>query len=575
MATVYFIGGLDGQLGNPFLNLASAFVVFSAAVFFLYTLFVLFPHKSRLGLLVWFLILLVLLTEIVLGLVPPAARDELTHHLALPKLYVKSGKIFEVPFAPYSYYPMLLDMLYIPFVKWGWDSVPKLIHGLFGFFTGLLIYAYLTRRLHPVYGLLGLLSFVSTPIVLKLGNLAYVDLGMTFFATASLLCLLRWVEDLPARRWLILSGLSAGFCVATKPNGFLVFLLLSLFIIFIVARKSQERFRAPGGWAAVFILLALVPFTPWLVKNMFQTGNPLFPFFGDLFRATAGSGALLRNVIGTGGLGIFTEREMLYGENGWEIATLPFRIFFTGQDDNPQYFDGVLNPFLILFLPWAFKGKWGEEKRVLLAFSLLYLLYALFLTGLRIRYVLPMVPPLVILMVYGIHNIYLRIVHPSILFAVVALLLTFNGSYLLNYFQVVSPLDYLQGRESRQAYLTRMLSDYPAVQYVNEKLPPGARIYLLFMGRRTYYYERETIHDGGDNPWLLLSMIQSAPEAKELRATFMHRHFTHLVVRDDLLRRFLANNLDAEKLRLWNDFTNCYLERLFEAQDYSVYRIHG
>ena len=159
-ATLYFLAGVSGHLGSPLLNIFTASFLILAALFFLYIFFVSLPEKSRLGSLIWILILLVLCVEVVLGLVPPTARDELTHHLAIPRLYVKSGRIFEIPFAPYSYYPMLLDMLYTPFIKWGWDSVPKFIHGLFGFLTGLLLYAYLSRRLSSIYGLLGFLFFI-------------------------------------------------------------------------------------------------------------------------------------------------------------------------------------------------------------------------------------------------------------------------------------------------------------------------------------------------------------------------------------------------------------------------------
>ncbi|MEE9185411.1 MAG: hypothetical protein V3U81_00170, partial [Candidatus Binatia bacterium] len=138
-ATIYFLAGLRGHVGNPLLNGATAAALLLAALYFLYVFFLQMWIKSWLGMVTWLLILVVLLAEVVLGLVPPAVRDELTHHLAIPKLYVESGRILEIPFAPYSYYPMLLDMLYTPFVKWGWDSIPKLIHGLFGFLTGLLL----------------------------------------------------------------------------------------------------------------------------------------------------------------------------------------------------------------------------------------------------------------------------------------------------------------------------------------------------------------------------------------------------------------------------------------------------
>ena len=60
---------------------------------------------------------------------------------------------------------------------------------------------------------------------------------------------------------------------------------------------------------------------------------------------------------------------------------LPLRLFFFGRDDDPQYFDGVLGPSLILLLPWAFKGKWLEEKKLLMSFALLFFLLCLVSRG--------------------------------------------------------------------------------------------------------------------------------------------------------------------------------------------------
>jgi hypothetical protein len=76
---------------------------------------------------------------------------------------------------------MLLDMLYTPWVYWGLDSVPKLVHALYGYLTGLLLYAYLARRLNGIYGLVGFFFFVSVPAVLRLSHWGYVDLGVTFY----------------------------------------------------------------------------------------------------------------------------------------------------------------------------------------------------------------------------------------------------------------------------------------------------------------------------------------------------------------------------------------------------------
>ena len=569
VATLYFIAGVSGHLGSPLLNLVTVIAILLAALSFLYVIIIQIRGEGRLGSLIWILILGILLAEVLLGLVPPWARDELIHHLAIPKLYVHSGRIHEVPFAPYSYYPMLLDMLYIPFVKWGWDSIPKLIHGLFGFLTGVLIYAYLARRLSAIYGLLGFLFFIFTPAILRLSNWAYVDLGLVFYSLASLLCLLWWY-DTQQPRWLILAGLSVGFALSTKPNGLLVFFLLCFAVVFLLGKIYQKNIYKVCGWTLLFLFFASITFSPWWIKNLIQTGNAFYPafagFFSSVGEGSSGGGA---------GVGIFGKRALLWGESWWEIAALPIRVFFTGRDDEAQHFDGVLSPMLILFLPWAFKGKWGEEKKLMFSFVVFYFLYALFLVDLRIRYLLPMVAPLVILLVYGVHNIYLRILHPAILVGGVIFLLAFNGVYLWNYFQSVSPLGFLSGKESREGFLTRMLPDYPAMQYINQKLPSTAKIYFIFMGRRVYYCLRDYFHDPGDLAWSLVRMIQEAQSESGVKTKLEEKGLTHLLVRDELLQRFLRNNLSSEKQKLWDSFVTLHLRGLFRDQRYSLYQVHG
>ena len=69
-----------------------------------------------------------------------------------------------------------------------------------------------------VYGLLGFFFFISTPAILRLSHWAYIDLGITFYTAASLLCLLRWREDRGVYRWLALAALSLGFALASKPT---------------------------------------------------------------------------------------------------------------------------------------------------------------------------------------------------------------------------------------------------------------------------------------------------------------------------------------------------------------------
>jgi Dolichyl-phosphate-mannose-protein mannosyltransferase len=572
VGTIYFLLGLAGYVGSSLLNLFVATSLVAAAGFFLTAFIGALWGTNWVGRVFWFAIFIILVTEIILCLVPPTARDELTHHLAIPRLYARAGRIIEVPMAPYAYYPMLLDMLYTPWVYWGYDSVPKLIHGLFGFLTGLSLYAYLSRRMNAVYGLLGFFFFISVPSVLRLSHWAYVDLGTTFYTTAALLCMLRWSEEKARGRWLILAALSAGFAVATKPNGLVAWLLLFFLFAWVSVRETEHGRDRIFSACMLFAVVGALPFLPWLAKNWLQTGNPFFPLLGGFFHVKAGvegDGASYVN------LGVFAKRELLYGESWWEITTLPLRLFFFGRDDDPQYFDGVLGPSLILLLPWAFKGKWLEEKKVLVSFALLFFLYALFLVDLRARYILPIVPPMAILLTYSVFNVYLRIKQPVYLFAVLFGFAAYNGYYLWRYFQDVAPSGYVTGRETREAYLARALPEYPAFQYVNRELSPMTKIYLLFVGRRVYYCEREYFHDGGELPGFLLRAIRSAKEPADVARQLKTRHLTHLLVRDELLIRFLRDNLDPAQQRLWDVFATNHLKNLFRDRGYSVLQLHG
>ena len=65
---------------------------------------------------------------IILSLVPPVSKDALTHHLAVPKLYLKHGGIYEIPDILFSYYPMNLELLYMIPLYFDNDIVPKFIH---------------------------------------------------------------------------------------------------------------------------------------------------------------------------------------------------------------------------------------------------------------------------------------------------------------------------------------------------------------------------------------------------------------------------------------------------------------
>ena len=92
------------------------------------------------------LLAVLIVSIVILSCVPPVSKDALTHHLAVPKLYLNHGGIYEIPFMVFSYYPMNLDLLYLIPLYFGNDIVPKFIHFSFALLTCWLIFGYIKRR---------------------------------------------------------------------------------------------------------------------------------------------------------------------------------------------------------------------------------------------------------------------------------------------------------------------------------------------------------------------------------------------------------------------------------------------
>ena len=84
------------------------------------------PDKlSRLLILITFLYLSL---TFLCTLTPPVSADALNYHLYLPKLWLKEGRIFTIPFNIYSFFPQGWEMLYLYAFIAGGEISAKLLH---------------------------------------------------------------------------------------------------------------------------------------------------------------------------------------------------------------------------------------------------------------------------------------------------------------------------------------------------------------------------------------------------------------------------------------------------------------
>jgi 4-amino-4-deoxy-L-arabinose transferase-like glycosyltransferase len=563
------------------------------------------------------LLAILVVSIVILSWVPPVSRDALTHHLIVPKLYLQHGSIYEIPSIIFSYYPMNLDLLYMIPLYFGNDIAPKFIHFIFALLTAWLIFSYLRKRLDTRWALVGALLFLSLPIIVKLSITVYVDLGLIFFSTASIMSLLKWIESRYQFRFLILSAACCGLALGTKYNGLIVLFILTIFVPFVFIRNSKKNFSANDsadraalikiqlkavGFGAIFFTIALLVFSPWMIRNYAWKTNPIYPLYKNVFNRQTSippdiqsrNQAIEPTVdlqqapkVKSTRWGPFAIRKVIYGESWWEIALIPVRIFFQGQDDNPRYFDGQLNPVLF-FLPFfAFihlnrnPAFLRVEKKIFIFFAILFVLYAFCTTSMRIRYVAPIIPPLVILATLGLHQltqmaINRKTANPTwigsgFIIVVVTIIISLNALYVLKQFRYVDPFSYISGQMSRDTYIAKYRPEYQIYQYANRHLPDDVKILGLFLGKRRYYSERDLLFDVSE----FKKYTNSSDSEKIFLKKLREKGYTHLIIRFDLFNQWTSRQFEDAKKNMLKIFFSKYVKHILAKDGYGLFELRN
>jgi hypothetical protein len=277
-------------------------------------------------------------------------------------------------------------------------------------------------------------------------------------------------------------------------------------------------------------------------------------------------------------------RRLVFKESFGYIALLPLRVFFEGRDDDPRHFDGKLNPFLPLFIlaalaPLHAGGRLAAERWIWFVYAAVFMVMTFFLAPIRVRYLLPILPALIVLAAIGIHNIlgwtgtarrgFYRRTGVVLLFILVLAMLAFNAVYAVQRFQKVAPWPYLKGDISRDAYITERRPEYPLIQFINTHLPEDARVLAIFLGGRRYYFDREVVFNEG----LLIRAIKQAETPDGIYALLHDSGITAIVMRVDLFANWLGQNLSGNEVERFQAFWNAHASRAAARGIYALYRL--
>ena len=400
---------------------------------------------------------------------PPADADSLAYHFALPKQFALAGAIEFVPRVIDGAAPLLLHMSYATAYLLGGESALTLWTALTGWMAGGLLYGFARRYLARDWSLAAMLLFMTTPAVLSGAGTGQVETRLAMFCLVGAMAAADAVRSGKAAD-AMLAGAMAGFYAGAKYMG----------LLFVASAGAAMLInRARWRMAFTFAVAAAIAGFQWYWWNWLHTGDPVFP---ALFRL----------------LGLPDSAIWMAAHDRWfrtsyfaievpiarDIANFLTFPLFALLDPPPVIEAGRtgFGPLPLLIAPFAAAGLWRFRHHVLrspLAVAGLiaggfYLLW--FWSGIsqRIRHLLPIYPIVLLCLVVLAQRWSARNRTGHILAAAAGLSIAIQiggqGIQSVNFFRYAA-----QG-ESRDAFLMRNLSGYPAVQWINAHLGRNEKV---------------------------------------------------------------------------------------------------
>ncbi len=266
-----------------------------------------------------------------LGRATADSYDILEYHLQLPREYFQAGRVSTLDHNIYSHYPLSSEMLFLlaMCLRGSAYQAVYLCQMMNGLLAAVAVLAVFGLRGLPATGVgagsndaagshppdalpaaaqsdftarFGVALLASSPWILYLSYLAMEEMGQVAFAALALVWLKYWLAR-PALKAGLLLGvlLGAACCFKYLSVGLVAGPVLAVMLVLslrhsgmavrsgpqldgdiILLEMARRNWRRIAQWLAV-AATALVVFSPWLIRNVASTGNPVFPLAMDVF----------------------------------------------------------------------------------------------------------------------------------------------------------------------------------------------------------------------------------------------------------------------------------------------------
>ncbi|MCS6777827.1 MAG: DUF1420 family protein [Chloroherpetonaceae bacterium] len=474
----------------------------------------------------WLLVLAVtpkLIVVFLKALCPPTDPDGLHYHLTAPLKYLDAGRFEYLPTYLHLNWPMAVEMLFGIGMAFHRHYAASIVEFGFGVLLLLSLYSFGKSIASPTAGWIA--AVTGFYLFRGLMSMAYIDIGLSqFILLATYALYLGWharsEESTGAacvHAWWNLSALLAGMTAATKLTGIVWGIVLAA-VVFMLARHAPAGTARTGPWRIAFIQavryasICILFVAPWYVRAWVMTGDPMYPFLWKWFHPIDWDADAHRRLT-----------EYLR-----DFITLPSMRLTPAQVAQVKLISGLV----VLLAGLIFLSRPATHTlRPLSLFTVAALALQVLLGGIYLRYLIPLLLPLILVILWVVDRMLLRHTWARTVAGLLLVGLHWGEHHLLHYphrvlAEIQQALPVVLGRVSREQYLARRLPNFPILEWANHHLPPGSNVVMgLWHGVYGSLLHHRSM---GTNLWLQNALRFSSWNT--LLSDLARHNATHLLV---------------------------------------------
>lgn len=487
--------------------------------------------------------------------VPETFFDSQFYLLGLPNQWRLQNKISFNPYIFASLYPFNINMLYLMALVLNNDITAKILHWSFGIVSCVLVYSFLKRYFSKTMALIAVVIFYTVPTVMAVSWKTAIELGITMFEIAMVLCMMEYFIK-KEKFWLILSGIFAGFALGSKYLVLLEFFSISISFFVFKLVLEKERFLSSLKSFLYFLIPALIVASPWYIRNLILTGNPVFPFFAHKV------GFIKPRVVGN----IFADPPFpKFSFKNYFLFLWPLTL---GQLQQESYPGGVF----LVFFPLLFMFK-NVDRRI--KFLSIYVLFCILLWStigrFYLRYFIPVLS--IVAIIYGYflsENNFSKFIKTVIYFLLIFIICS-NINFAMRILQITqTPAQFVFTDMSIKEYLSTQRPSYPCpyyqvVDWINKNLPKDSTI-LLLGETRGLFFERKFLTHGVLEYSPLIETLKKVDNSTELYNEFKKQNITHILLNVPEARRLAGYDIfyfEPKEFKIWCEFWDKYVREIY------------